>query len=228
VADEALRGRRGLVTGANEDDWHYRNVDVSRDIDVAEWADLREVVAGETCTCGDGTLELWKGIEVGHIFKLGTKYSVAMNANVQDPAGVSRPVVMGCYGIGVERNMAAIVEASHDDKGILWPKSVAPIEVVITEVRADDEGTAGAATQLHSDLTSAGVEVLLDDRVERPGVKFADAELVGIPLRITVGPRGVASGTVELTTRATSEAEDVSMADVVGVVAERVAALRRR
>jgi prolyl-tRNA synthetase len=151
-----------------------------------------------------------------------------MNANVQDPAGVSRPGVMGCYGIGVERNMAAIVVASHDDKGIVWPMSVAPFEVVITVVRADDEGTAGAATQLHRDLSSAGVEVLLDDRVERPGVKFADAELVGIPLRITVGPRGVASGTVELTTRATSEAEDVSMADVVGVVAERVAALRRR
>jgi len=169
---------------------------------------------------------LWKGIEVGHIFKIGTKYSEAFEVFVQDESGASRPVFMGSYGIGVERGMAAVVESSHDDKGIIWPISVAPYEVVITVVRADDAGTLAAAEDLYRELDDVGIEVLLDDREERPGVKFADAELIGIPYRVTVGPRGVADGKVELTTRRTLETEEVAMGDVVSILAESIVPAR--
>ncbi len=226
VADEALRGRFNLVTGANEDDWHRSGVDVERDITVSQWADLREVTSGEPCPMCGGTLDLWKGIEVGHIFKLGTKYSETFGVYVQDEKGDSHPIIMGSYGIGVERGMAAVVEASHDEKGIVWPVSVAPYEVVITVVRADDSATIEAAERLYSDLTGAGIEALLDDRVERPGVKFADAELIGVPYRVTVGPRGVGDGLAELTTRHGLSTEEVGLKDVVETLNERVAAQR--
>ena len=168
IADLALQGRHNMTTGANEDDWHYMGVDVSRDIDVDLWADLRSVASGDSCTNCGGELELWKGIEVGHIFKLGTEFSEAFGAYVQDEDGDSHPIIMGSYGIGVERAMAAIVESSHDDNGIIWPVAVAPYEVLITVVRADDEATMQAAVGIYEGLESAGVEVLLDDRVERP------------------------------------------------------------
>ncbi len=226
VADEALRDRVNMTTGANEDDWHYKGVSVERDIDVGLWADLRAVNAGEKCVNDGGPLDLWKGIEVGHIFKLGTGFSEAFGAYVQDEAGNSHPIVMGSYGIGVERGMAAVVEASFDENGIIWPVSVAPYEVVITVIRPDDEQTFAAAKKIYTDLTSAGVEVLLDDRQERPGVKFADAELIGIPYRITVGPKGVESGTVELSERATLSKEESGLELVVGAVAERVLSSR--
>ncbi len=222
LADPALKGRFNMTTGANEDDWHYKGVDVERDIQVSVWADLREVVSGEACVqCGE-RVELWKGIEVGHIFKLGTQYSVAFGAYVQDEEGESHPIIMGSYGIGVERNLAAIVEASHDDNGIIWPVSVAPYEVVITVVRADDESTMSAAEQLHEELEDVGIEVLLDDRVERPGVKFADSELIGVPYRVTIGPRGVAEGLVELTDRRYMDKVAVPLDEVVGQVADLV------
>ncbi len=226
IADLALEGRQNMVTGANEDDWHYSGVILGRDIEVGEWADLRAVRSGETCANCGGSLELWKGIEVGHIFKIGTKYSEAFEVFVQDESGASRPVFMGSYGIGVERGMAAVVESSHDDKGIIWPVSVAPYEVVVTVVRADDEGTLAAAEKLYHELEDAGVEVLLDDREERPGVKFADAELIGIPYRVTVGPRGVAEGKVELTTRRILETEEVTMGDVVQRLIEAITPVR--
>ncbi|MGA7228975.1 MAG: proline--tRNA ligase [Acidimicrobiia bacterium] len=226
IADLALEGRQNMVTGANEDDWHYSGVILGRDIEVGEWADLRAVRSGETCANCGGSLELWKGIEVGHIFKIGTKYSEAFEVFVQDESGASRPVFMGSYGIGVERGMAAVVESSHDDKGIIWPVSVAPYEVVVTVVRADDEGTLAAAEKLYHELGDAGVEVLLDDREERPGVKFADAELIGIPYRVTVGPRGVAEGKVELTTRRILETEEVGMGDVVQRLIEAITPVR--
>ena len=201
LVDLALEGRADMATGANEDDWHYQGVDIARDIQATAFVDLREVKNGETCPRDGGTLELWKGIEVGHIFKLGTKYSEAFDAYVQDEDGASHPIIMGSYGIGVERAIAAVVEANSDDNGIIWPVSVAPYEVLITVVRADDESTMTAAVGLYDELSASGIEVLLDDRVERPGVKFADAELIGIPYRITVGPRGIESGVFELTTR---------------------------
>jgi prolyl-tRNA synthetase len=222
VADLALRGRRGMVTGANEDDWHLRSVDVARDITVSRFEDVREVEAGERCVVDGGVLDLWKGIEVGHIFKLGTRYSEAMDAHVLDEDGASRPIVMGSYGIGLERTMAAVVEACHDDAGIVWPVSVAPFEVVVTAVRADDPAVAAAADDLERDLEAAGVDVIVDDRAERPGVKFADAELVGIPFRITIGPRGVAAGEAELTVRAGMETTVVPLDEVVGRVAALV------
>lgn len=215
VADEALRGRVNMTTGANEDDWHYSGVSVERDIDVSVWADLRTVKAGDRCINCDGSLDLWKGIEVGHIFKLGTKYSEAFGAYVQDEEGNSHPVIMGSYGIGVERAMAAVVESSHDDNGMVWPVPVAPFEVVLTVLRADDETTMTAAMSLYEALAGEGLDVILDDRSERPGVKFADAELVGIPYRITVGPRGVESGVIELTTRDGLETVEVPLDTVV-------------
>ncbi|HEX2153511.1 MAG TPA: proline--tRNA ligase [Acidimicrobiia bacterium] len=224
--DEALKGRFNMVTGANEDDWHFTHVQPERDFGDFVWADLRAVRKGEQCIRCGSPLEMWRGIEVGHIFKLGTKFSVAFDATVQDEEGESHPIIMGSYGIGVERNMAAVVEANHDEHGIIWPVSVAPYEVVITVLRADAEAALGAAEDLYRRLTDAGVEVLLDDRVERPGVKFADAELIGIPWRITVGPRGVEAGTAELTERSTMETTEVPLSDVADRVATAVAGAR--
>ena len=223
VADRALAGRRNLVTGANRDDWHLTSVDVERDIGVGKWADLRGISAGEQCPECGGTLEVWRGIEVGHIFKLGDRYARAMGAMVQNEQGDFNPIVMGSYGIGVERTMAAVVEFSHDERGIIWPVSVAPYQVVITVLRADDPQTLAMGERLHSELSEAGVETLLDDRRERPGVKFADAELIGIPYRITVGPRKLASGLVELTSRRDLQTVEVLAEDVT----ERVAGLVR-
>ena len=219
VADHRLRNRRGMTTGANQDDMHIRNVDIERDIDVDEWLDLRGVSAGEPCLeCGT-PLGVERAIEVGHIFKLGTRYTTVMNVTVKDENGEERPLVMGSYGIGVERALAAIVETHHDEKGIVWPVPMAPWEVVITTIRGDDPDVAEAAQQIYDALLSRGVETVLDDRAERPGVKFADAELIGIPYRITVGPRSLEAGQVELVTRASGEKLDVPLDDVVSEVA---------
>jgi prolyl-tRNA synthetase len=226
VADPALQGRTNMVTGANEDDWHLRGVDVARDIAVAAWLDLRLVQRGERCPKCDGTLDITRMIEVGHIFKLGTRYSEALGATVLDEAGEERFIHMGSYGIGVGRNIAAVVENHHDDKGIVWPMSLAPYEVVVTVVKVDDPETVATAETMYDALVDAGVDVILDDRKERPGVKFNDAELVGIPLRITVGPRGLAAGEVELTNRATGDTDNVPVSAVVAQVVERVLAAR--
>jgi prolyl-tRNA synthetase len=215
IADNALDGRSNMVTGANEDDFHYRGVTIGEHIRVDKWAELRTIREGEACVRCGSPLEIWKGIEVGHIFKLGTKYTEVMGALVQDENGESRPIVMGSYGIGLERNMAAVVEASHDEKGIIWPVSIAPYEVVLTVLRADDPATMAAAEDLYKNLRNADVEVIIDDRLERPGVKFADAELIGFPYRLTVGPKGVAAGTVELTTRAGLTTEDIAIDNVL-------------
>src|SRR5690606_39210523 len=213
--DEALRGRYNMVTGANEDDWHLTGVDPERDFGEFQWADLRAVSAGEPCINCGSPLDMWRGIEVGHIFKLGTKYSEAFDATFLDEDGKSHPIVMGSYGIGVERNMAAVVESHHDERGIVWPVSIAPYEVVVTVLRSDDERTSSAAESLYESLGEAGIDVILDDRQERPGVKFADAELIGFPWRITIGPRGIESGVCELTERATMETEEVALEAVV-------------
>jgi prolyl-tRNA synthetase len=218
IADEALRGRRDMFTGANTDDVHLRGVDVDRDITVGRWADLREVVAGEPCPrCGE-PLRVQRAIEVGHIFKLGYKYAEALGVNVLDPDGDRVPVIMGSYGIGVERAMAAIVESHHDDRGIVWPASVAPFQVVIVVAQPDDADTAKAGEDIYESLRDAGFEVIIDDRSERAGVKFRDAELSGIPYRITVGKRGLADGAVEWVPRQTGETTKVPLGDVVGHV----------
>lgn len=226
IADPALRDRVNMTTGANEDDWHYLGVDVGRDVAVTDWVDLRAVTSGERCVEDGGFLELWKGIEVGHIFKLGTKFSEAFGAYVQDEEGNSHPIIMGSYGIGLERGMAAVVESNHDESGIVWPVSIAPYEVVITVIRPDDEATMAVANRLYDDFDSAGIEVILDDRPERPGVKFADAELIGIPFRVTVGPKGVSTGTAEVTERAGLAKAEIAVDDVVSELAERVKQFR--
>ena len=223
VADEALRGRTNLTTGANEDDWHHRGVDIERDIDVSQWADLRSVMAGEACPQCGTPLEMLRCVEAGHIFKLGTVYAEEFGVTVADAEGVRRPVVMGSYGIGVGRNMATIAETYHDEKGLIWPVSVAPYEVVITVLKLDDE-TMAAAEQLYAGLRSRGIDVLLDDRDARAGVKFADAELIGIPYRLTVGPKSLADGEVEWTSRSTGETKRLDLAVCVDTVADAVAA----
>jgi prolyl-tRNA synthetase len=215
LSDEALRGRRDMVTGANTDDFHLRGVDVARDISVGTWADLREVVAGEPCVrCGE-PLELVPTIEVGHIFKLGYKFTKAFGITVLNAAGERVHPIMGCYGIGVERAMAAVVECHHDDRGIVWPVTVAPFSVVVTVAQSEDPESAKAGDSVYEQLTAAGIEVIIDDRTERAGVKFRDAELTGIPFRVTVGKRGLADSTVEVTRRATGETVKVAIGDVV-------------
>jgi prolyl-tRNA synthetase len=215
LADEALRGRRDMVTGANTDDFHLRGVDVGRDITVGSWADLREVAAGDPCIrCGQ-PLELLPTIEVGHIFKLGYKFTKAFGVTVLDAAGERVHPIMGCYGIGVERAMAAIVESHHDERGIVWPAAVAPFAVVVTVAQSEDAESAKAGESVYEQLTAAGIEVVIDDRTERAGVKFRDAELTGIPFRVTVGKRGLADGTVEVTTRATGDTVKIPIGDVV-------------
>lgn len=222
LADLQLADRTNMVTGANVNDHHLRGVDVGRDIGVTEWMDLRAVEAGEGCPeCGE-PLEVFRGIEAGHIFKLGTKFSEALGATVLDADGTPIPLVMGSYGIGVERNMAAVVEMNHDERGIVWPVAVAPYEVVITVVKIDDPETVAVADRLYEDLTSTGVDVLIDDRAERPGVKFNDAELIGIPYRITVGPRGLGNGIVELAERRSGDKRDLEIGAAAGEVARLV------
>jgi prolyl-tRNA synthetase len=224
IADEALRGRRDMVTGANSDDVHLRGVDVDRDITVGTWADLREVAAGEPCIqCGE-PLELLTAIEVGHIFKLGYKFTKAFNVTVLDASGERVHPIMGSYGIGVERAMAAIVECHYDERGIIWPVAVAPFTVVVVVAQSEDAETAEAGESVYEQLTAAGVEVIVDDRAERAGVKFRDAELTGIPFRVTVGKRGLAENTLEVTARATGETAKVPVGDVVAYLRDAIAA----
>ena len=217
IADDALRGRRGMYTGANVDDTHLRGVDVERDIAVGQWADLREAAAGEPCVNCGHPLEVERGIEVGHIFKLGYKFSDTIGLSVSGPDGKPVRPIMGSYGIGVERAMATAVEVHHDAKGIVWPAAIAPFEVVVVIAQQDDAAVAAAGEQAYQALLAAGVEVIVDDRQVRAGVKFSDAELVGIPFRITVGKRGVApgtAGTAELTDRANGSTVQIPLEDV--------------
>lgn len=226
VADPALQGRRDMVTGANEDDWHLRGVDVSRDIAVGTWLDLRRVGEGEGCPQCGRPLEVKRTIEVGHIFKLGTKFSEALGATVLDEQGEQRVIWMGSYGIGVGRNLATVVEASHDERGIVWPTAIAPYEVVVTPVKADDPASSALAEELYAGLRGAGIDVILDDRDERAGVKFADAELVGIPYRITIGPKGLAEGVVEVVRRRDGAVERMAPGSAVAHLAGVIAAER--
>ncbi len=221
-ADEALRGRSGMTTGANVDDQHLEGVDVERDIAVNHWLDIRCILDGEACTTCGNALRVVRCIEAGHIFKLGRKYADAMGVTVLDAEGVNRVPTMGSYGIGVGRAMATVAETHHDEHGLIWPMSIAPYEVVLTVVKVDHEESMAVAERLYGELQAAGIDVLLDDRDGRPGVKFADAELVGIPLRITIGPRGLDNGQLEYTSRADGEKVDVPIDDVVARVVDAV------
>ena len=218
VADLALKARSNMTTGANKDDHHLRGVEIERDIRPDLWADLRGVVAGEGCPrCEEGILEVFKAMEIGHIFKLGTKYSESMGATVLTVEGKPVPIVMGSYGIGVERIITAAIEQHHDADGIIWPKSIAPFDVVVTITNTKDERLRETADKLYQDLQRAGLETLLDDRDERAGVKFKDADLIGIPYRITLGKK-VADGIIELFERQTKTTEDVKLSDIVSRV----------
>jgi prolyl-tRNA synthetase len=223
IADLALRERSGMTTGANTDDVHLRGVDVARDISVGKWADLRAAEEGEPCVRCGSPLQVIKGIEIGHIFKLGYKYTDAFDIAVSGPDGKPVKPIMGCYGIGVERAMAACVEVHHDDKGIVWPIAVAPFEAVVVVAQQNDAAVAEAGEQAYKRLLDAGVDVIIDDRDVRAGVKFSDAELVGIPLRVTIGKRGVAAGTAELTDRATGETVAIPLDEIPKHVRETVA-----
>ena len=202
LADEVLRGGSGMVTGANEDGQHLRNVNIERDIKVKEWRDFRKVQAGELCIETGKPLKIRRAIEVGHVFKLGTKYSESLGAKVLDENGASNACIMGCYGIGVTRTLQAVIEQCHDENGVVWPTSVAPYQVCITALDVEPESDVmKLATRIYDDLQSKGVDVILDDRPARPGIKFKDSELVGFPLRIGIGERSLAKGNVELKPR---------------------------
>jgi prolyl-tRNA synthetase len=224
--DPSLAERTNMVTGANEDGFHLRGVDVKRDVlRHGKLADLRTVKPGEGCPRCDGTLDVFKALEVGHIFKLGTKYSESMKATVLDAEGKQVPIVMGSYGIGVERIMAAAIELHHDDNGIVWPLSIAPFHVTVLTLGPEPE-LKNAAEELVAALGKEGVEVLFDDREDRAGVKFKDADLIGIPIRIAVGKKGLAAGQAEWKLRKGGAVEMVPLGEVARKAAELVRAAR--
>jgi len=200
IADQAVTVMRDAVTGANETDYHLTGVNIDRDFSIKESADIRLAVEGD-CAVNGSPLTFKKCIEVGHVFKLGTKYSAAMQATYLDTNGRAEPFIMGCYGIGLNRIMAAAIESMHDEKGICWPVAIAPFEVVICALDVRVEDVTAAAVKLHDELSQAGIDVLLDDRDARPGFKFKDAELIGFPLRVTIGKRGLAEGLIEIQDR---------------------------
>ncbi len=219
--DRALLGRKNLIAGANKLDYHLRNVTPGRDFPVTEqqWVDLRAVTAGEDCpNCGTA-LQVGKAVEIGHIFKLGYKYSESMGLRVLDKDGKEVMPIMGCYGIGIERILTAVIEQNHDDNGFWLPPQIAPFEVVVVPVNAADKGLLEASVKITSSLEQAGIEVVLDDRDERPGVKFKDADLVGIPYRINVGKK-LAEGKVELFERGTGDRRDVGTSEITGVISQ--------
>lgn len=226
VVDETLRGSTRWACGANEVDYHYTGACPGRDFEVDEWADLVTVKAGDPCPHCGRPLAGARGIEVSQVFQLGTKYSEAMGATFADENGVERPFLMGCYGVGVSRTLAAVVEQHNDDQGIVWPVSVAPYEVSV--IALDKKGEAfDAAAHLADELAAAGIDVVFDDRAERPGVKFADNDLMGFPFQLIVGKRGLANGTVELKVRATGERSDLALDSAVEHIAGLVREQRR-
>jgi prolyl-tRNA synthetase len=228
LSDEALRGRRNMTTGANEDDFHLRGVSVERDIQVTAWVDLRNVAAGDGCPRCDGVLRVAKALEVGHIFKLGTKYSDSMGARVLTSEGKETPMVMGCYGIGVERILAAAIEIHHDEAGIIFPITISPYQVVVTPLNVKDSDLRSTAERIYTELSRAGIEVLYDDRDERAGVKLTDADLVGFPFQIRIGQKKMKEGKVEFYERATRQSEDTAADEAVEVAGLRIQQAMRR
>ncbi|MEM9056117.1 MAG: proline--tRNA ligase, partial [Pseudomonadota bacterium] len=215
-ADHAALALADFVAGANRDDEHLTGVNWERDLPLPDAADLRNVEAGDASPDGDGTLSIARGIEVGHIFQLGAKYSASMGAAVLDANGRNTPMPMGCYGIGIGRTVAAAIEQNHDDRGIIWPQAIAPFTVVLIPLNMHKSmRLRDAATALYEQLLAAGIDVLFDDRDARPGVKFADAELIGIPHRVVIGERGLDAGTVEYKHRRQADHQDVALDAIV-------------
>jgi len=223
VADESIRESTNFVVGANKADAHFTGVNWGRDVDLSEWTDLLLVTGGDGCPRCDGTLELHRGIEVGHIFKLGTKYSEAMHCTYLDDQGASHPMTMGCYGLGIGRTVAAAIEQNHDENGIIWPLPLAPFEVLVMGLSSRDEQVVETADRLYGQLDDQGIEVLYDDRDERPGVKFKDADLIGIPVRLVVGAKSLAEGQVELSRRRDGEKILVPVENAIEKIKELLA-----
>ena len=206
LADKRLEGANGLVSGANRNDYHFRNIDLSRDCSIHGYHDLRTVRVGEDAPNGSGRLRIVKGIELGHIFKLGTKYSDAMNARFLDENGKESPVIMGSYGIGIERLVACHIEQNNDANGIFWEKSLAPYQIHLVSLGAKSQAVTDAAEQLYAELQKAGYDCLFDDRKDiSPGFKFKDADLLGMPLQLIVGERNLAAGKLEIKVRKSGE-----------------------
>jgi prolyl-tRNA synthetase len=216
VSDNTLQGATGMVCGANERDYHQTGLDFGRDLANLRFADLRQARAGDSCPrCETGTLTTHRGIEVGQTFYLGTKYSKSLNATYQDAQGQDHPMEMGCYGIGITRTVAAAIEQHHDADGIRWPLPLAPVSVQIVPVNWSDEQSRVTAEGIYTQLLTAGVDTLLDDRDERPGVKFKDADLLGTPLRVTIGAKSLARGMVELKRRTEKQGTEVGVDQIV-------------
>lgn len=216
IADSAVKGMINFVVGGNEKDLHFINVNMERDFTPDQYADIRSVQEGDGCPrCETGKLVIVRGIEVGHTFKLGTKYSIAMDATYLDEAGKPQYMIMGCYGIGVSRIIAAAIEQNHDKDGIIWPSAIAPFKVIILPLNMTSEKVRGTAEDIYNRLSEKGVEVILDNRDERAGVKFKDADLLGIPFQIVVGEKGLNRGIVELKNRATREVKEVGVEEVI-------------
>ena len=224
LADQELAIMSDFGLGANEENFHLTGANHGRDFQVEAFVDLREAMAGDPCPRCEGKLESWRGIEVGHVFKLGTKYSDKMHATVLDDQGKERTLIMGCYGIGIGRTAAAAIEQNHDENGIIWPMPLAPFQVIVTLLNPNDETVLGAGEALYDQLVAEGLEVLLDDRDERPGSKFKDAELLGIPLRVTVGARGLKEQSFELQDRQTGEKSMLPVDGAAATIATRVRA----
>ncbi|WKC43126.1 proline--tRNA ligase [Shewanella algae] len=219
VIDHSVAVMSDFAAGANLDDKHYFGINWERDLPLASTADIRNVVEGETTPDGKGTYAFARGIEVGHIFQLGTNYSAAMNATVLDENGKSQTLLMGCYGVGVSRIVAAAIEQNHDDRGIIWPEAIAPFTVGILPMNMHkSHRVTDTAEQLYKELTDAGIEVLFDDRKERPGVMFADMELLGLPHTIVIGDRNLDAGVYEYKNRRTGEKQEVPMAEIVDFI----------
>lgn len=215
IADYSIQGVVNAVAGANEKDAHFVNVNIDRDFKADKFHDLRNVVHGDDCPRCDGTLEIMRGIEVGHIFKLGTKYSESMNAVFLDENGKEKPFIMGCYGIGIGRIAAASIEQNHDKDGIVWPMPLAPFHVQIVPVNISDKKVMDAAENIYKDLEGAGIEILMDDRDERAGIKFKDADLIGVPIRITIGSKNLENDVVEMKLRADTAPTLIDRSEVV-------------
>jgi len=222
VADQALRSMRNFVTGGNREDLHLRNVNLERDFKVDRFGDLRVISPGDPCPKCGGEIRFKRGIEVGHVFKLGTKYSRAMRAVYLDENGQERYIIMGCYGIGVGRTVAAAIEQNHDENGIIFPIPIAPFEVVILPLQMHEPEVAGAAEELYKDLVDREVDVLLDDRDVRGGIKFKDADLLGTPIRVTIGMRNLKNGQVELKLRRESESRLIPLENASALIRDQI------
>jgi prolyl-tRNA synthetase len=218
IADFSVRKMSNFIVGANEGDYHYLNANWNRDVEIKEFGDVRNVQNGDPCPRCKGVLAIFRGIEVGHVFLLGEKYSQSMGATFQDPKGKDQYFVMGCYGIGIGRTLAASIEQNHDEKGIIWPDPIAPFQIHVIPVNDRSEKVMITAELIYSTSTNAAMDVLMDERRESPGVKFNDADLMGAPYQVIVGERNLEQGFVELRRRRDGEVKKVTAEEIIHIV----------